>query len=135
LSSRLSSSLISTSSDSLRAGSSSFAVSSIYTFIVIRTPSSQHTFRHATNAGLGVPEGYISQKVNGFVEELMVNDDPEYQWIDKIRTPRASNEARQTLFMKLSGAVQRKIGLKALELGGNAVVGYARLISSVCPCI
>ncbi len=26
--------------------------------------------------------------------------------------------------MKLSGAVQRKIGLKALELGGNAVVGY-----------
>ena len=53
----------------------------------------------------------------------MVNDDPEYQWIDKIRTPRASNEARQTLFMKLSGAVQRKIGLKAIELGGNAVVG------------
>ena len=29
--------------------------------------------------------------------------------------------------MKLSGAVQRKIGLKALELGGNAVVGYEYL--------
>jgi len=58
------------------------------------------------------------------VEELVVNDDPEYQWIDKIRTPRASNEARQTLFVKLSGAVQRRIGLKALELGCNAVVGY-----------
>ena len=28
----------------------------------------------------------------------MVNDDPEYQWIDKIRTPRASNEARDTHF-------------------------------------
>ena len=53
----------------------------------------------------------------------MVNDDPEHQWIDKIRTPRASNEARQTLFIKLSGAVRRKIGLKAQELGGNAVVG------------
>ena len=65
----------------------------------------------------------MSQKVNGFVEELVVNDDPEYQWIDKIRTPRASNEARQTLFLKMSGAVQRKIGLKALELGGNSVVG------------
>ena len=70
-----------------------------------------------------MPEGYLSQKVNGFVEELVVNDDPEYQWIDKIRTPRASNEARQTLFLKMSGAVQRKIGLKALELGGNSVVG------------
>jgi len=40
------------------------------------------------------------------------------------RTPRASNEARQTLFLKLSGTIQRKIGLKALELGGNAVLGY-----------
>ena len=52
-----------------------------------------------------------------------MSDDPEYKWIDKIRTPRASNEARQTLFLKLSGEVQRKIGLKALDLGGNAVIG------------
>ncbi|XP_068082905.1 C2 domain-containing protein 5 [Anabrus simplex] len=71
-----------------------------------------------------IPQGYHAQVVHGFVEELVVNDDPEYQWIDKIRTPRASNEARQTLFFKLSGEVQRKIGLKALDLGGNAVVGY-----------
>lgn len=62
--------------------------------------------------------------IHGFVEELVVSDDPEYKWIDKIRTPRASNEARQTLFFKLSGEVQRKIGLKALDLGGNAVIGY-----------
>lgn len=58
------------------------------------------------------------------MEELVVNDDPEYQWIDKIRTPRASNEARQTLFFKLSGELQRKIGVKALDMGGNAVIGY-----------
>lgn len=54
----------------------------------------------------------------------MINDDPEYQWIDKIRTPRASNEARQVAFLKLSGQVQRKIGLKAIEMGANAVLGY-----------
>ncbi|XP_034253611.1 C2 domain-containing protein 5 isoform X2 [Thrips palmi] len=71
-----------------------------------------------------IPQGYYAQVIHGFVEELVVNDDPEYQWIDKIRTPRASNEARQTLFFKLSGEVQRKIGLKALDLGGNAVIGY-----------
>jgi len=70
-----------------------------------------------------IPQGYHAQVVHGFVEELVVNDDPEYQWIDKIRTPRASNEARQTLFFKLSGEVQRKIGLKSLDLGGNAVIG------------
>ncbi|XP_032676606.1 uncharacterized protein LOC116846631 isoform X2 [Odontomachus brunneus] len=71
-----------------------------------------------------IPYGYHAQMIHGFVEELVVSDDPEYQWIDKIRTPRASNEARQTLFFKLSGEVQRKIGLKALDLGGNAVIGY-----------
>lgn len=70
-----------------------------------------------------IPAGYRCQNIVGFVEELVVNDDPEYQWIDKIRTPRASNEARQTLFSKLSGELQRRIGLKVLELGGNAVIG------------
>ena len=56
-----------------------------------------------------------------------MNDDPEYQWIDKIRTPRASNEARQRLFSKLSGEVKRKIGMKVMEMGGNAVIGYQQL--------
>ena len=40
-----------------------------------------------------------------------------------IRTPRASNEARQRLFSKLSGELQRKIGIKVLEMDGNAVIG------------
>ncbi|KAK3095112.1 hypothetical protein FSP39_010454 [Pinctada imbricata] len=71
-----------------------------------------------------VPYGYRLQIINGFVEELVVNDDPEYQWIDKIRTPRASNEARQRLFSKLSGELQRKIGVKVSDLGGNSVIGY-----------
>lgn len=57
-----------------------------------------------------IPTGYRAQVIHGFVEELVVNDDPEYQWIDKIRTPRASNEARQVVFLKLSGQVSwRKI--------------------------
>lgn len=58
---------------------------------------------------------------------ILVNDDPEYHWIDKIRTPRASNEARQRLFSKLSGEVKRKIGMKVLDAGGNAVIGYKQL--------
>lgn len=73
-----------------------------------------------------IPHGYHAQVIHGFIEELVVNDDPEYQWIDKIRTPRASNEARQTLFFKLSGELQRKIGVKALDLGGNTVIGYSQ---------
>ena len=56
--------------------------------------------------------------------ELLINDDPEYQWIDKIRTPRTSNETRQKLFSKLSGEVQRRIGLKVREMSANCVLGY-----------
>ncbi|XP_077373148.1 C2 domain-containing protein 5 isoform X15 [Festucalex cinctus] len=71
-----------------------------------------------------IPRYYRAAMVHGFVEELVVNEDPEYQWIDRIRTPRASNEARQRLISLMSGELQRKIGLKVLEMGGNAVVGY-----------
>ncbi|XP_071100395.1 C2 domain-containing protein 5-like [Haliotis cracherodii] len=71
-----------------------------------------------------VPAGHRLLVIHGFVEELVVNNDPEYQWIDKLRTPRASNEARQRLFSKLSGELQRKIGVKVMEMGGNAVLGY-----------
>ncbi|MBN3310470.1 C2 domain-containing protein 5 isoform X9 [Amia ocellicauda] len=71
-----------------------------------------------------IPRCYRAVIVHGFVEELVVNEDPEYQWIDRIRTPRASNEARQRLISLMSGELQRKIGLKVLEMGGNAVVGY-----------
>ncbi|CAN8002349.1 unnamed protein product, partial [Ixodes pacificus] len=63
------------------------------------------TLVYSTNSffsSTGVPLGHYAQAILGFVEELVVNDDPEYKWIDKIRTPRASNEARQTLFSKLS---------------------------------
>uniref|UniRef100_A0A3B3SBD3 C2 domain-containing protein 5 n=1 Tax=Paramormyrops kingsleyae TaxID=1676925 RepID=A0A3B3SBD3_9TELE len=71
-----------------------------------------------------IPKCYRVVMVHGFVEELVVNEDPEYQWIDRIRTPRASNEARQRLISLMSGELQRKIGLKVLEMGGNAVLGY-----------
>nr|XP_032828022.1 C2 domain-containing protein 5 isoform X4 [Petromyzon marinus] len=71
-----------------------------------------------------IPRCYRALAVHGFVEELVVNEDPEYQWIDRIRTPRASNEARQRLISQMSGELQRKIGLKVLEMFGNAVVGY-----------
>ncbi|XP_026855269.2 C2 domain-containing protein 5 isoform X17 [Electrophorus electricus] len=71
-----------------------------------------------------IPRCFRAVLIHGFVEELVVNEDPEYQWIDRIRTPRASNEARQRLISLMSGELQRKIGLKVLEMGGNAVVGY-----------
>lgn len=55
---------------------------------------------------------------------MVVDDDPEHDWIDKIRKASVSNEARQAAFMRLSNQVQRKIGLKVINMGGNAVIGF-----------
>lgn len=71
-----------------------------------------------------IPQGFLVESFIGFVQELVMNDDPEHQWIEKIRTSRASNEARQRLFSRLSGELQRKMGLKVLDIGGNSVIGY-----------
>ncbi|VDL92706.1 unnamed protein product [Schistocephalus solidus] len=74
--------------------------------------------------GPAIPSGYRVSDLIGFVQELVMNDDPEHQWIEKIRSSRASNEARQRLFFQLSGELQRKLSRKVLNLGGNAVIGY-----------
>ena len=74
--------------------------------------------------GTDVSRYYQIQALHGFVSDLLICDDPEYQWIEKLRTPRASNEARQRVFMKMSGELQRRIGSKVENVGGNAVVGY-----------
>ncbi|CAH8496962.1 unnamed protein product [Schistosoma guineensis] len=71
-----------------------------------------------------IPQGFVIDSLIGFIQELVMNDDPEHQWIEKIRTSRASNEARQRLFSRLSGELQRKMGLKVLNLGGNSLIGY-----------
>lgn len=54
--------------------------------------------------------------VHGFVEELVVNEDPEYQWIDRIRTPRASNEARQRLIFLMSGTNTQRVCKNELKI-------------------
>jgi hypothetical protein len=46
--------------------------------------------------------GYDITHVLGFVEELVVERDPEYHWRDTFRASRISNEARLLVFMEVS---------------------------------
>jgi hypothetical protein len=70
------------------------------------------------------PLGRASVTALGFVDAYESERDPEYHWSDNFRTPRASNEARQRLLYRLSGRLRRALGVKVLDLGGNAVTGY-----------
>lgn len=66
--------------------------------------------------------GYTVSHIIGFVEELVVADDPEFEWND--RKSRTSHETRQTLLYMLDASVRRRMCKTVLEEGGNAVLGY-----------
>ena len=54
------------------------------------------------------------QQVLGFVEELVVEDDPEFEW-HAIRAARTSNENRQSLLHSLHATVTRQLGKKVRD--------------------
>mmetsp|Transcript_20579 Transcript_20579/g.31165 ORF Transcript_20579/g.31165 Transcript_20579/m.31165 type:complete len:1455 (-) Transcript_20579:42-4406(-) len=68
--------------------------------------------------------GYSVSHVFGFVEELVVAEDPEFRWNANFREARTSHETRQTLMYLLDASVRRRMSKKVLEMGGNAVLGY-----------
>lgn len=74
--------------------------------------------------GSVAPPNMIVTQILGFVEELLVDDDPEYDWKDQFRSSRTSNQSRQYLLYKLSAKLRREIGTKVVGLGGNAVLGF-----------
>ncbi|CAM9214727.1 unnamed protein product, partial [Discosporangium mesarthrocarpum] len=98
--------------------------------IKVRFIGDQNPFRESSAGVLffGIstlnPDLYAIQKVVGLVEELVVENDPEYQWRDNFRQARTSNESRQSLLYKLDATVRRQLGKKVLDMGCNAVLGY-----------
>jgi uncharacterized protein YbjQ (UPF0145 family) len=64
----------------------------------------------------------------GMVEELLIDDDPEHDWRDRIRSSRASNEQRQLLLYKLSGRIRRLIGKKVQESISSINSAHQRVV-------
>lgn len=78
--------------------------------------------------GPAAPPNMVITQISGFVEELLVDDDPEYDWKDQFRSSRTSNQTRQYVLYKLSAKLRREIGAKAIGLGCNAVIGFKKYI-------
>jgi hypothetical protein len=69
--------------------------------------------------------GYTVTHMFGFVEELVVADDPEFEWNQVLSRARGvTHETRQTLLYLLDASVRRRMCKTVLEMGGNAVLGY-----------
>lgn len=70
--------------------------------------------------------------VVGLVEELVVDNDPEYQWMDNFRQARTSNESRQSLLFKLDATVRRQLGKKVQTAAAVAVYLYIYIYIGRC---
>lgn len=68
--------------------------------------------------------GFTVQHIFGFVEELVVADDPEFAPIGAAGRGAALHESRQTVLHLLDASVRRRLAKTVLDMGGNAVLGY-----------
>lgn len=89
--------------------------------------SSGHGYVRILSASV-VPAILSVYNIMGLVSDIETVSDPEYEWIDRIRTPRASNEARQSIIRKSLRELARNIAQKAHSLGSNAVLGYHEFV-------
>jgi len=62
--------------------------------------------------------GYKISHVFGFVEELVVATDPEFQWNDDFKRAKTSHETRQTLLYLLDSCVRRRMCKTVLDVRG-----------------
>lgn len=76
--------------------------------------------------------GFAVKHIFGFVEELVVADDPEF---DTLRHQRgaALHESRQTVLHLLDASVRRRLAKTVLDMGGNAVLGYHQNFDGMSP--
>lgn len=85
-----------------------------------------------------IPTGLRISDIFGLVDHIRCEKDPDYEWLDKwelykyfqiqlfcfrIRTPRATNEARQNAIRVTMRDSIMGIAQKAYKMGGNAIFG------------
>ncbi|GMR60443.1 hypothetical protein PMAYCL1PPCAC_30638 [Pristionchus mayeri] len=75
-----------------------------------------------------IPPEFALCEIVGLVGTMRYEKDPEQQWIDRIRTPRASNDARQTEMRAEMRLAAIEIAEKAHKADAQMVIGYREMI-------
>lgn len=76
----------------------------------------------------GIPVPYAGATIVGLVDAVITEVDPDYHWSDSFRTSRSSNEASQRILNEMSCRLRRQMGRKAIEMGGNGILGFQQWI-------
>ncbi|GMT06383.1 hypothetical protein PENTCL1PPCAC_28557, partial [Pristionchus entomophagus] len=75
-----------------------------------------------------IPAEFSLSEIVGLVGAMRYEKDPEQQWIDRIRTPRASNDARQTEMRAEMRLAAIEIAEKAHKADAQLVIGYREMM-------
>ena len=77
---------------------------------------------------------FILKELYGFVEDMVVEDDPESSWRDYFRkATKASHDQRWKAVYSLNNQVRSEVARKVFEAGGNAVLGFKVTIDMPSP--
>uniref|UniRef100_A0A8R1DFX8 C2 domain-containing protein n=1 Tax=Caenorhabditis japonica TaxID=281687 RepID=A0A8R1DFX8_CAEJA len=75
-----------------------------------------------------VPGNFRIAEIFGLVDNIRCEKDPDYEWLDRIRKPRATNEARQNAIRMTMRDAMMGIAHKAHKMGGNVILGIQEYV-------
>ncbi|EYC18309.1 hypothetical protein Y032_0028g1791 [Ancylostoma ceylanicum] len=75
-------------------------------------------------SGYQVPFDYRVIEIVGLMHELKSEKDPDYEWLDRIRTPKATNEARQSAIRDALRSAAVSLAHKVNKHQCNLICGY-----------
>ncbi|GMT36832.1 hypothetical protein PFISCL1PPCAC_28129, partial [Pristionchus fissidentatus] len=75
-----------------------------------------------------IPAEFALCEIVGLVGTMRYEKDPEQQWIDRIRAPRASNDARQAEMRSEMRQATIEVAEKAYKAGAQMVLAYREMI-------
>ncbi|KJH43699.1 hypothetical protein DICVIV_10278 [Dictyocaulus viviparus] len=75
-------------------------------------------------SGYQVPSEYHIVEIVGLMHYLKSEKDPDYEWLDRIRTPRATNEARQSAIRDSLRNAAVSLAHKVNKYQCNLICGY-----------
>ncbi|CAD6185165.1 unnamed protein product [Caenorhabditis auriculariae] len=75
-------------------------------------------------SGSNIPSHLRFAEIVGLVDNIRCEKDPDYEWLDRIRTPRATNEARQAAIRETLREAIIGLAHKADKAGANIILGF-----------
>ncbi|VDN22258.1 unnamed protein product [Cylicostephanus goldi] len=85
--------------------------------------------------GFQIPSDYRLVEIVGLMQELKSEKDPDYEWLDRIRTPKATNEARQSAVRDALRSAAVSLAHKVSKLQCNLICGFVRITQNLLLCL